>query len=130
MAEIPTNVWLWLGGFVLATLGSAAIGGVVLSKLPADHFTADRANAKRDWRWLARNCLGFLLICGGIVLALPGIPGQGLLLVVAGLTLCDFPGKQHFERRLAARPAVLAALNRLRVSLHCPAFQAPARHLP
>ena len=50
----------------------------------------------------------------GLVMALPGIPGQGILTMIVGLTMLDFPGKRGLERRLIGRPHILHALNRLR----------------
>jgi hypothetical protein len=47
-------------------------------------------------------------------MALPGVPGQGILTMIIGLTLVDFPGKLDLERRLIARPVVLRRLNALR----------------
>ena len=50
----------------------------------------------------------------GIVLSLPGVPGQGLLTILIGVILLDLPGKQRFERRLMMRPAVFTAVNSIR----------------
>jgi hypothetical protein len=45
---------------------------------------------------------------------LPGIPGQGVLTILLGIMLADFPGKQKLERKLVSIPSVLSAVNRLR----------------
>jgi hypothetical protein len=50
----------------------------------------------------------------GLLLSLPGIPGQGLLTVLIGLMLVDFPGKLRLERWLIGLPRVLQTVNRLR----------------
>ena len=42
----------------------------------------------------ARTSAGGLLILLGLVMALPGIPGQGVLTMIVGLTMIDFPGKR------------------------------------
>ena len=54
------------------------------------------------------------LILFGVLLSLPGVPGQGLLTILVGLLLLDMPGKQQLERRLLGRPAIIHAVNRLR----------------
>ena len=41
-------------------------------------------------------------------------PGQGLLTLLAGLLLMNFPGKYQLERWLVSRRGVLTALNWLR----------------
>lgn len=44
-----------------------------------------------------RVVVGLVLMAGGAVLALPGVPGPGLLLVLAGLTLLG--SEFHWARR-------------------------------
>jgi hypothetical protein len=55
-----------------------------------------------------------VLLVLGAIMALPGVPGQGFLTMLIGLTLIDFPGKVDVERRLVRRPFVLRQLNALR----------------
>ena len=42
------------------------------------------------------------------------LPGQGLLTILIGVSLMDFPGKRTIERKLISRPVVLQAINRIR----------------
>ena len=42
------------------------------------------------------------------------LPGQGLLTMMVGLLLLDFPGKFRFERWLISNALLLHSLNRLR----------------
>ena len=63
---------------------------------------------------IGKNVAGVVLVLLGLVMALPGIPGQGVLTMIVGLTLIDFPGKRGLERRLIGRPHILRAINRLR----------------
>jgi hypothetical protein len=56
-------------------------------------------------------------------MALPGIPGQGLLTMIIGLTLLDFPGKREVERRVLKHRRVLAAINGLRARFHRPPLE-------
>jgi len=58
--------------------------------------------------------LGVLLVAVGIVLSLPGVPGQGLLTVLLGVMLIDFPGKRTVEQKLLKRPAITNGITRLR----------------
>ena len=59
-----------------------------------------------------RNALGAVLLAAGIAMLV--LPGQGLLTILLGLMLVDFPGKRRAERALVARPNVFEALNWLR----------------
>lgn len=63
---------------------------------------------------LLKNALGLVLIIVGILLSLPGVPGQGILTILLGLIMLDIPGKRPLEARIIQRPRILAAVNDLR----------------
>jgi len=74
-------------------------------------------------RWgavIAKNLFGVFLVCLGLVLSLPGVPGQGILTILLGLIMLDIPGKRPLEARIIKRPAVLAAINDLRARFKKP----------
>jgi len=54
----------------------------------------------------------FLLICGLVMLFLPG---QGLLTMLMGLSLIPFPGKKKLEKAIVARKSVRYSLNWIRM---------------
>ena len=54
----------------------------------------------------------------GIILALPGVPGQGILTILVGLMFIDLPGKRKIEQRLVQTPRILRVINGLR-SRYC-----------
>jgi hypothetical protein len=64
---------------------------------------------------MGKNVLGVILVIVGIILSLPGVPGQGLLTILLGLMLLDLPGKRRLEQRLVRRPSLLRVINGLRV---------------
>jgi hypothetical protein len=49
-------------------------------------------------------------------------PGQGLLSILAGVFVCDFPGKRNFERWLVLKPSVKNSLNWIRRKQNCEEF--------
>jgi hypothetical protein len=59
----------------------------------------------------------------GFVMALPGVPGQGILTMLIGLTLVDFPGKRSLEQRLVRRPSVRRALDKVRARFGHPPLE-------
>lgn len=63
---------------------------------------------------IGRNVGGAILILLGIAMSLPGIPGQGFLTIIIGITLLDIPGKRRLERRLISRPRILHVINGMR----------------
>lgn len=121
------SLWLWSGllfavTFLVTFTISLALVGALLVRLPATYFL-DR-HERGLWidqhpfvRWsgiLLKNVCGVALVALGALLSLPGVPGQGLLTVLLGVMLLDFPGKRRLERRLVGLPRVLDRVNRLR----------------
>ena len=108
--------------FLIGLIGSIAVVVAVLIKLPATYFRdrhppafcAERHPVLRWSGLVGKNLLGILVILLGISLSLPGIPGQGLLMILLGIMLLDFPGKRRLEQKLVSRPKVLRSINWLR----------------
>jgi len=123
------KVLLALGAFALTFVLSLAVIAVVVVRLPATYFRGDSVSSMVTYhpviRWCAiilKNILGLLLVALGLLLSLPGVPGQGLLTALIGVMLLDFPGKRRLERRLVSRPSLLAAINALRARFGRPAL--------
>ncbi len=108
--------------FLLTLVLSLSLVVAVIVWLPPDHFAgeharplwAERHPAIRLGLRLLKNATGCCIVIAGLVLSLPGIPGQGLLTIVIGLMLLDFPGKRQWERKLIGHPTVLRRVNRIR----------------
>lgn len=99
----------------------------MLATLPANYFRDDvnvtrlrSAGALSVVKRLVKNGIGLVLIVLGALLSLPGIPGQGVLTMLIGLMLVDFPGKRALEHKLVARPGVVETMNRARAWLGRP----------
>jgi len=54
----------------------------------------------------------FLLLCGLVMLVLPG---QGLITMLIGLILLPFPGKRKIEQSLLSRESIRTSLNWIRI---------------
>src|SRR5215217_4220389 len=95
---------------------------LVLVKLPANYFHSShdreflvhRHPVLRAVGIFAKNLLGLVLVGAGVVMSLPGVPGQGVLTILLGIMLLDFPGKRALETRIIGRPRVNGAVNSLR----------------
>ena len=117
--------------FVVSFTVNLGIVSFILVKLPTDYFKKNRETklwsgsrpAVHATKVIGRNILGVLLVGLGIIMSLPGVPGQGLLTVLLGLTLVDFPGKRSVERKLLKRPAITNAITRLRERFGKPPLQ-------
>lgn len=116
------QLFLWASiGSVLAVIATLLGVPWVVARLPRDYFSRPR---RFTWResdgepvfavvlGLLKNLLGAVLVLLGLIMLVT--PGQGLLTLLAGLLLMNFPGKYQLERWLVLRPGVLKALNWLR----------------
>ena len=65
-----------------------------------------------------KNLLGVLLLFAGFLMLF--LPGQGILTMLIGVSLTDFPGKRTLERKLVGQPAVLRTINKLREKFNRP----------
>lgn len=107
---------------IFTFVASMAVVTFVLVKLPANYFHSSHAREflverhpiLRALGIFAKNLLGLLLVALGIIMSLPGVPGQGFLTILLGIMLLDFPGKRDLEARLVSRPRVFRAINSLR----------------
>jgi hypothetical protein len=126
---MSTEEALLIAGISLGTLVlSASVAGCLLVRVPADYFKDEkhRSSPKRPlWVKILKNAAGALLVAVGLVLSVPGVPGQGLLLVLAGLMITDLPGKYRLERRILSLKPIRAAANRLRAWRHRPPLEFP-----
>lgn len=117
-----------LVGISVATLViSVAIAGWLLVRIPPDYFKNEKQASKKRPLGLKilKNIGGVLLIVVGLVLSLPGVPGQGLLMVLAGLMVVDIPGKFKVERKILGLRPIRSAANRLRAWRGRPPLQFP-----
>jgi len=116
------KVFLGLGLSVLMFLVSTAIVTFILVKLPVNYFHSshdraflvERHPVLRAVGIFAKNLLGLILVGGGVIMSLPGVPGPGVLTILLGIMLLDFPGKRALETRIVSRPRVNGAVNSLR----------------
>ena len=90
-------------------------------RIPRDYFApgavqrvpwADRHPAVRLAFAIGKNVLGCVFVAAGLLMLV--LPGQGMLTIVVGIMLLDFPGKQGVLRWIVRRPPVLESINWLR----------------
>jgi hypothetical protein len=122
----PGQIALGAGLFIASLAFSFGSIVLVMVKIPENYFSSHYTHdfmPGSSWavRWgavIAKNVFGALLIVLGIILSLPGVPGQGLITILLGLIMLDIPGKRPIEARIIKRPSVLSAINKLRSRYH------------
>ncbi len=139
---LPAAVRAWLTPTVLVSLGVFGAAAFVASligvpwfftRMPPDYFRRPERDLRpRTAGALAlrglRNLLGAVLVVAGILCLV--LPGQGLLTLIVGLVLIDFPGKRRLEGWLVNRGPVLRSINALRRRAHRPALEMRDSWLP
>lgn len=113
---------LWLGIFSFVSfVASLFLIPFLVVRIPVDYF-AETKRQSSVWaeqhiivRWiikLVKNLLGGVFILLGLAMLV--LPGQGLLTLLIGVLLLNFPGKYRFERWLIQRPSIFRAVAWLR----------------
>jgi len=111
----------WLGIFSIATFTlTILILPIVIVRLPSDYFIVEKADGfisrqspgMRHFLLFIKNLAGSFLFIMGILMLF--MPGQGILTIIAGLSVMNFPGKRKMEIRLASNHRVLKSLNWIR----------------
>jgi Na+/H+ antiporter NhaD/arsenite permease-like protein len=97
---------------VLAVVASIVLVPRFLAKLPPNYLHQGEEPKHSLPLRIARNVLGAVLVALGVAMLV--LPGQGLLTLLVGLLLVDFPGKHELVRRLMSKPKVLGVVNKLR----------------
>lgn len=107
---------------VLSIVGCAAL----ITFIPPNYFSelyTERPIKNPVLRFFVsvlKNIVGLMLIVVGALLSVPGVPGQGLLTILTGVIISDFPGKKRLARRIICIRAVYLAANKIRTSFKRP----------
>jgi hypothetical protein len=128
-----TTLLAWLGGASIVTLlGSLVALPVLLARMPADYFVTDEPPPD-SWRGhhpvlriailIVKNAFGGVLLLAGLAMLV--LPGQGLLTILIGLMLVDFPGKRRLEIQIVRRRPIHRAIDWIRRRAHQPPLQLP-----
>jgi uncharacterized membrane protein len=116
------GVAIGVGIFLVTFFANLALVSFILVKIPPDYFKEsnhstflkNQSPVVRVLAIIGKNLLGVVLVFVGILLSLPGVPGQGVLTILLGIMLLDFPGRRRFERWIVGWPKVFNGVNKLR----------------
>ena len=113
-------LWLTIAS-IIGFIGSLIGIPWILIQIPSDYFS-HKKRKKHLWGsyppvirlvlLLMKNILGFIFIISGIIMLL--IPGQGIITIIVGIILIDFPYKYKIEQWIISHPAILRSINQLR----------------
>ncbi len=126
----------WSGvGSVVMFVGTLIVIPILITKMGEDYFMPDRKEGFAEVHPVLRivgiivkNLLGVVVLLMGVVMIF--IPGQGLLTILLGVVLMDFPRKRKFELWLVKKEPVLKSINWMRRKAGKPPLQIPTAPSP
>ncbi len=124
---VPGQVLIWLAvSSVFMFIGTLVAIPIILMRLPADYFDVRKP---RPWMenhhpmlrlvgHLVKNVVGAIFLFAGFLMLF--LPGQGVLTMLIGLSLIEFPGKRKLEAKIVGQSTVLSTINALRAKFDKP----------
>lgn len=120
-----TLIWLTVLSMVFF-LGTLIAIPFILVRLPADYFDV---RVPRPWMkdhhpvlrlvgHIVKNAIGAIFLFAGFLMLF--LPGQGVLTMLIGISMLDFPGKRKVEAKLIGQPTVLSMVNSMRQKFNKP----------
>ncbi len=129
MDGLVTTIEQWIPVDVLIGLTAVSVIGFIVSliaiplilvRLPADYFDT---RTPRHWMkdhhpvlrlvgLVVKNVVGIVFVLVGIAMLF--LPGQGLLTMLIGISLVDFPRKRELEAKMVGQRTLLGVINSMR----------------
>jgi hypothetical protein len=134
MLDFALNIYTQFEDYIILVVTASALIFVasllftpfLVSKIPHDYFTNTKYHKleiKHFGRLIVvvgRSALGLVLVLLGLVMLFT--PGQGILAIIVGLFLMEFPGKKRLEREMIENEVTFKALNWMREKFKKPPF--------
>ncbi len=124
---VPANVLIWFAvSSVFMFVGTLVAIPIILMRLPADYFDT---RIPRPWMenhhpvlrllgHIVKNVVGAIFLFAGFLMLF--LPGQGVLTMLIGLSLIEFPGKRRVEAKIVGQSTVLSTINAMRAKFDKP----------
>ena len=124
----PVFWWMAVASTFVFVLSLVAVPWIIV-RLPANYFnhrhrvvSGPRGHPAAYYSLIViKNLAGAVFVVMGIAMLV--LPGQGLLTILIGVSLINFPGKYRLERYLVSRQFILSALNWVRERAGKPHFK-------
>ncbi|MBC2603880.1 PGPGW domain-containing protein [Puniceicoccus vermicola] len=113
---------------VLFFIGSLLVIPLVVAYLPQDFFVREPpsvqwTNPLSVLRKILKNALGGIFLFAGFLMLF--LPGQGLLSILLGISLVDFPAKRRWQLSLVRRKGIRKTVDWMRRKANRPPLEIP-----
>lgn len=124
---VSTEMLIWLTALSMVFfVGTLIAIPFILVRLPADYFDVrvprpwmeDHHPVLRLLGHIVKNAVGAIFLFAGFLMLF--LPGQGVLTMLIGISMLDFPGKRKIEAKLIGQPTVLSVINGMRQKFNKP----------
>lgn len=124
---VSTEMLIWLTALSMVFfVGTLIAIPFILVRLPADYFDIrvprtwmeDHHPVLRLFGHIVKNVVGAIFVFAGFLMLF--LPGQGVLTMLIGISMLDFPGKRKIEATLIGQPTVLSVINSMRQKFNKP----------
>ncbi len=97
----------------------------LIIRMPEDYFQGRKRHLSKTRNYhpviylairIVKNLVGAVFLVMGIAMLV--LPGQGILTILIGLSMMDFPGKYRLERFIVSRKPVRKAIQWIRKKAH------------
>jgi len=119
-------VWVGVASFIVFIV-SLLLTPFLLGKIPQNYFVhtnqykIEIKHLGHLFAIIIKTLIGFMLLIAGIIMLVT--PGQGIISILLGLFLMEFPGKRKLELKLINHEPTFKALNWLRNKANKPPFE-------
>lgn len=112
--------WIAVASVAMFVISLVAMPYIV-ARIPVDYFThSGRHRMSQHSRHpiiellliILKNLLGAILLIAGVIMLFT--PGQGLLSILFGLMIMNYPGKYRLECWIIRKPLIFGAVNAMR----------------
>ena len=101
---------------IITFIATLLLVPAIIIRLPADYFSStkrqqfdNRHPAIKTLTMIIKNVLGAILLLAGFIMLFT--PGQGLITILAGMLIMNYPGKFKLERWIIIRFNLLKPIN-------------------
>lgn len=127
-------LWWLLALSVGVFLATLAVIPLIVVRMEPDYFMR-RSPSPDSWRGqhravrvtlrVLKNLAGLLFVLAGLAMVV--LPGPGIITILIGIGLLEFPGKRQLELSIVRQRAVLGAINWMRKRAGRVPLQLPER---